>query len=121
MIGTCPRCHRALDTSGPTAMCHGCRGLWVREASVGEMIAEMRGEAGTVEVPLVAAEGERLPCPICGKEMASGTLEDISVDRCADGHGYWFDADELGEVLRRSRPERSEEPSFLDRLLGRLK
>jgi len=118
MKGACPRCAKPLDTTHPSALCHHCRGLWVVEASVAEMIAEMQGKTVPDVVAFAPGDGEHLACPVCARPMEPGTLEGIAVDRCT-ADGFWFDADELGEILRRSRKHAPEAPSFLDRLLRR--
>jgi Zn-finger nucleic acid-binding protein len=120
----CPRCHGPLDTSGVSAACHACRGLWVARTSLAEMIAEMRPdqEATLAFAPRVATEAA-LPCPRCERPMEPVTLEGVPVDTCTDD-GVWFDADELSEALRRSHTVPSapapRDRSWLGRLLDRI-
>jgi Zn-finger nucleic acid-binding protein len=100
---SCARCKATLERSGSVWACVPCRGLWVEEGVLEEMMRAMR--------PAIEGHGQRLamtprdvrpplPCPQCQDPLAPVELESIPVDRCPRGHGVWFDADELEYSLR---------------------
>jgi Zn-finger nucleic acid-binding protein len=99
----CPRCRATLERSGSVWACVPCRGFWVEEGILEEMMRAMR--------PALEGHGRRLdtsprvdhpplPCPQCTEPLAAVALEEIPVDRCPRQHGVWFDADELEHALR---------------------
>lgn len=57
--------------------------------------------------------------PITGKPMEQMTLMGITVDRCKDSGGIWFDAGELDELLKHVRDENTNTVGFLSKLFSR--
>lgn len=114
----CPRCRTELEAAGRARGCRGCRGVWIEEATLIEMVRAMHNGAETAGLQFHDRAGDGLPCPSCGDGMAPVTLETIDVDRCGT-HGVWFDADELEGALHRAglRPPRvvAAEPGDLER------
>lgn len=90
--------------------CINCRGLWF---DAGEL--QLLGEALQIELdtsiltapPCVTSERPR-NCPRCSKTMIKCEIpaaRRIIVDRCPDGQGIWFDAQELGAFIDYSAQE----------------
>ena len=107
---SCPRCRATLEHAGSVWACKPCRGFWVEEGVLEEMMRAMR--------PAIEGHGRRLamdartgpglpalPCPHCSEPLAAVLLEEIPVDRCTRQHGVWFDADELEHSLRNASQE----------------
>ncbi len=109
--------------------CPSCRGLWFDAGEI-ELLCEKTGirfDSGSLGTP-VAREIQESPrlCPRCDTRMTKIDLDGsrpVVVDRCARGHGLWFDAGELGSWLegRPSHPESSGEPitRFLSEVIRR--
>lgn len=97
----CPRCHAELEhgTSGAGAACRACRGLWLDEPVLDEMVREMGDGLGALAYAAREADRE-VACPSCTQPMTNVLLHGVAVERCAKGHGVWFDADELEAALR---------------------
>lgn len=96
----CPRCAVELVDARSARACPQCRGLWLREAVLSEMVIAMLppgaafGRLQFADVP----QRDRIACPSCGQAMELASLADVIVDRCA-AHGVWFDTDELERAL----------------------
>ena len=56
-----------------------------------------------------SAQGE-LTCPRCSGQMIEFDHLGVTLDRCLDCEGLYFDAGELEEVLRAEYPEHDDEP-----------
>jgi Zn-finger nucleic acid-binding protein len=97
----CPRCGVELVDARSARGCRQCRGLWLREDVLTEMVIEMLPVAAPGVLQFTPGAGSRIPCPACKEPMALVTLADVLVDRCAR-HGVWLDADELPNVLMRA-------------------
>jgi Zn-finger nucleic acid-binding protein len=96
----CPRCGEALEQGGVAWACRACRGVWLGEPALDEMMREMHDQPiAPTFVPRIG-DAAILACPACPARLAPATLEGVPVDRCAAQHGVWFDADELEAALR---------------------
>jgi hypothetical protein len=58
-----------------------------------------------------------MKCPKCGGDLAEAGYEGITVDRCGNCDGVFFDAGELDELLLKKHDERK---SFFRKLSGLL-
>lgn len=111
---SCPRCKRELSECETERLryveCTGCGGLWLDE-KIFERVVEQRDTVVAESLPQIRpatapartleAQVRYLPCPLCGQSMNRRNFADISgviLDWCR-GHGWWFDAEELGRVL----------------------
>ncbi len=106
--------------------CISCRGLWFDSGEV-----ELLGEALQIPLDLSVLTTEckttEKPrnCPRCAKVMIKceiPTARRVIVDRCPDGEGIWFDAQELGAFIDYSAQQHgSTRPmaSFLGETFGR--
>lgn len=85
--------------------CLKCGGIWL-DAGELELLLENAAEVQAVlrqPVSAGAASGSGRKCPICRKRMEVieiGDDREISIDRCKNGDGLWFDKGELEGVLR---------------------
>jgi len=103
----CPTCRAELVSAGSVRGCSTCRGVWVSEQVLTEMVWDIHRGAETEPLAWQVRDGEARPCPACDKPMATVTLERVPVDRCRE-HGVWLDAGELAAALQHaaSRPPR---------------
>jgi len=102
----CPKCDcsllilRLADVE--VDFCDRCRGLWL---DAGEIEALTGGTQSPLLQNLRDAPGsptrERHLCPRCDAALIEFTVPGraLQLDRCPQGHGLWFDADELKQVL----------------------
>jgi Zn-finger nucleic acid-binding protein len=96
----CPRCHADLIDARSVRACEQCRGVWIAQPILEEMLLQMRTPPRHIEIPLVAHHDRPpLGCPVCDQPMEMWMLHDVDIDRCVR-HGLWFDRDELERVLR---------------------
>ncbi len=98
----CPRCGGELAPLGAGRVCRSCRGAWISEDRLAEMVRTMKDElfADDVELPTRAPDEAPLRCPACGGALEPRTFAGQAVDRCAAGHGVWLDGGELAASLR---------------------
>jgi Zn-finger nucleic acid-binding protein len=97
----CPRCGTELEQAGAGAGCRACRGVWVGEPALDEMLRTMHQQPIGPRFAPRAPDGRPSPaCPACGRPLVAVVLEGESIDRCAAGHGLWFDVTELEHALR---------------------
>src|SRR5690349_12767934 len=89
----CPRCGGDLAPLGAGRVCRQCRGAWISEERLGEMVRTMKGElfADPVSLPERAATEAALKCPGCGAGLEPKGFAGQAVDRCPKGHGVWLD------------------------------
>lgn len=111
----CPVCttdlvekkHRGVDVQS----CPTCQGMWLN----GQALVALEDEAfdvgddekGTL---IFSATPTERKCPQCGKAMQRFhyRMYDLELEFCADGHGYWLDADEDKRVLALMEQEESD-------------
>ncbi|HEY5922620.1 MAG TPA: FHA domain-containing protein [Kofleriaceae bacterium] len=106
---TCPRCGVTLVDARSARSCPQCRGLWVEEPVVAEMVLAMLPPQplSRLELAVLAPTGDPAACPTCKEPMHATTIHNVLLDRCAK-HGVWFDGEELQEALRRvADPDRT--------------
>ncbi len=105
----CPKCRKPLIVAEREGIeldcCPWCRGLWFDSGEM-DLLAEKLGLPASEHDPTgfaLAATNEKLRCcPRCDGAMEKVYFDasrTILIDRCARGHGLWFDRDELGEAL----------------------
>ncbi len=119
----CPACGRRHKMNGRTLgeppisvlECPRCAGLWLSR-EVFEIVADrsraktlpdqlLRGNPATGRAathPTAGQSGYYRPCPVCRKTMNRrnfGRRSGVVVDTCKE-HGIWFDAQELGDILK---------------------
>jgi Zn-finger nucleic acid-binding protein len=135
MIPVCPRCDTALfilEFKGiEVDFCHQCRGLWF-DAGELELLLERTGATGQERLrdfdrfearPLAR---RKMLCPRCDNTLCEFDVKGegdamVSLDRCPQGHGLWFDQRELRQLLAMAPPGSGAEKTieFLNDLLGK--
>jgi len=45
-----------------------------------------------------------MKCPKCGASLQPETFHGVTVDRCPDCHGLWFDAGEVEVIMKHEDP-----------------
>jgi Zn-finger nucleic acid-binding protein len=108
----CPRCGVELVDARSARGCPQCRGMWIAEAVLTEMVLRMLPvpAPGSLRILALKKQDGRVPCPECHDPMGIAMLHGVVVDHCAK-HGLWFDARELQSVLHGARPERLRLPA----------
>lgn len=102
MIPVCPKCDTGLFIlnfkSVEVDFCERCRGVWLDagelELLAGGPLADFQQQPGTPPA------GTKHLCPRCDEPLAEITAPgNLTLDRCPRGHGLWFDAGELRQLL----------------------
>lgn len=89
----CAECAATLGPDGRWSQCPDCRGSWLKETDLAEILAK-KGKPSREWTP---EKGVVTPvCPDCGQGLAAGRFvgEDFAVFRCAPCSGLWFGATE---------------------------
>ena len=119
MVSVCPKCDLPLlilhlkDIEVDS--CDRCHGLWL---DAGELEAILEHAGTRTKNPLlhfqqqhgVLPKGRPHLCPRCDKPLREIQVEhagspNLTLDKCPRGHGLWFDADELQQLLSMFPPE----------------
>ncbi len=88
--------------------CPECGGVWLDSGEL-QLIGERAGALKEEFLEAVQAhagarpQGASRPCPVCGRkmrELSTDTQPPITLDRCPEEHGLWFDRGELGSVVQ---------------------
>jgi uncharacterized protein len=108
----CPHCHKELVIKDyqhtSIATCNDCGGVWIdpsqleriisqREPFLPEQIQSSLQKAHSGFTATVT----RLSCPVCSQLMGELNYDyssGVIVNVCPQGHGIWFDKDELEQV-----------------------
>ena len=113
MIRVCPKCDVPLfilhSKNIEVDICHRCHGLWL---DAGELEALMQQTGAKATDPLLKFQqqpgtqpkGRPHLCPRCDAalheiQVAHAGAPTLTLDKCPRGHGLWFDADELQQLL----------------------
>ncbi|MBI4239183.1 MAG: zf-TFIIB domain-containing protein [Deltaproteobacteria bacterium] len=113
MLPVCPSCDHALcilELHGVASdYCYECQGLWL---DAGELESLLTATGAGIDDPLLHAHelpatkprGRKRLCPRCDQRLLpiQPTAADgrhVTLDRCPHGHGLWFDAGELTQLL----------------------
>lgn len=80
--------------------CDRCRGIWL---DAGELESLIENDSDPflrlLDQPGSPSPAERCLCPRCDSKLHEFTVNDLVLDRCPQGHGFWFDANELRHLL----------------------
>jgi Zn-finger nucleic acid-binding protein len=109
MIPVCPKCDVGLlilrFKTIEVDHCERCRGIWLDAGELEQLLSATGGDATDPLLQfqqLVGSESrnrKRL-CPRCDQSLREITAgSGLKLDRCPRGHGLWFDADELRQLL----------------------
>ena len=113
MIRVCPKCDVPLFILHfkdiEIDFCNHCQGLWL---DAGELEALMQQTGADTHDPLLKLQqqtgiqpnGRPHLCPRCDAPLHEIQAEHagaprLTLDKCPRGHGLWFDADELQQLL----------------------
>jgi hypothetical protein len=135
MIPVCPKCDEALfilEFKGIAVdYCHKCRGLWFDTGEL-ELLLERTGADASdrllkfQELQGKRPEGRKTLCPRCDRSLEEVEVKGdaggiVKVDRCPQGHGAWFDSDELQQMLGMFQPGSGANKTveFLNDVVGR--
>lgn len=109
MIRVCPKCDVPLFLARfrevEVDVCPQCRGLWLDAGELEELLRQTGADATDPLLQFQHQPGVDAPkaghlCPRCDDrlhEIRAGAS--LTLDRCPRGHGLWFDADELRQLL----------------------
>jgi hypothetical protein len=104
--------------------CPRCRGLWFDAGELAVLAEKLgRSPAPTEDAALERAGAPEAPrsCPRCDRSMDKGYLGSaprVLVDRCAAGHGLWFDHEELGALVSQMAAAPGSRPEALLQFMG---
>jgi len=97
---SCPECGKAfvlINTGGVELdACLSCGGFWLDPGELGALTRR----AADIQTLEGAVEGSNYSCPICQVQMQQHRFlvrEDLMIDCCPNGHGYYL---ERGELMR---------------------
>jgi Zn-finger nucleic acid-binding protein len=90
--------------------CPACRGFWLDAGELEQLLTRTGAHADEAFLTALdmgdrAATPTTLLCPRCDQPMTEMRYADLMLDRCAQGHGLWFDRDELPRLLGRLPPD----------------
>ena len=98
MIPVCPKCDAGLFIARLGGVeidyCNHCRGVWL-DAGEWEQLA------GVAFPKFELGGATKHLCPRCDARLDEiHTPGNLTLDKCPRGHGLWFDADELQQLLK---------------------
>jgi hypothetical protein len=84
--------------------CQACGGIWLDAGELELLLGDRAGTAALLESFEPARVRERgRPCPICRRTMKKVSVgagsPAVTIDRCSQNHGLWFDKNELTRIL----------------------
>lgn len=98
-VAKCPRCRTVpLDDQPWVRHCARCTGSWISDEVLRERVAAADGVPPTTDLAWRHEARAALMCAICAAPMEALIMRGIPIDRCP-AHGFWFDANELAQVL----------------------
>jgi Zn-finger nucleic acid-binding protein len=85
--------------------CLKCKGIWL-DAGELELLLGSGAEATEFLNSFSndnQSKEKKLKCPICNKKMEKALVigdKKVTIDKCKNDHGIWFDSGELEDVLQ---------------------
>jgi Zn-finger nucleic acid-binding protein len=125
MIAVCPRCDVGMlllhFKEVEVDYCDRCRGIWLDAGELETLLRTTGSQTNDPFLRLLDQAGTPSPaarclCPRCDSKLNEFTASDLVLDHCPRGHGLWFDADELQQLLTMSGA--SNAVAFLNDLFG---
>lgn len=95
---SCPRCCTSLSHGEPS-FCGRCEGAWISEQALVERVATM--QHAPAEIEWATESRTAITCVVCEEPMTALVVFGVPIDRCRP-HGFWFDRDELAQMLYES-------------------
>jgi Zn-finger nucleic acid-binding protein len=106
MFRMCPACREAMvvfELEGVQVdRCLSCGGTWLDAGELEELAVLAGGTPGRMAELLEQGGGEKRGdrrCVRCPGKLRAVAFEGVEIDRCAQGHGLWFDRDEIGRLM----------------------
>ncbi len=102
MIPVCPKCDAGLFMLKfkfvEVDYCERCRGVWLDAGELEQLgdgpLKDFQRQTGSIP------HGKKHLCPRCDAPLAEiNAPGNLTLDKCPRGHGLWFDADELQQLL----------------------
>ena len=135
MKHVCPKCDVPLFVLHFKGIeidyCDRCRGLWFDSGELEELLVRTGAQADDPLLKFQQQEG-RLPagrqhlCPRCDEPLHEIQTEHtgsttLTLDKCPRGHGLWFDADELQQLLANFPPDQGAQKTidYLNEIFGK--
>jgi Zn-finger nucleic acid-binding protein len=91
-LDTCPKCQGVWFDSGELE-------LLLEAAGLGDPLTYLGNIASAPDVP---TKEKKRRCPICRRKMKKQYIDKESkvlVDVCLNGHGIWFDGNEVAQLI----------------------
>ena len=104
----CPLCNEAMVTFELNEVeidyCFGCKGIWLDEGELELLIDNSEKSCELLDsFKIVRSSEKSRRCPICFKKMkkilATNSTKELLIDKCPKNHGFWFDENELTDIL----------------------
>lgn len=109
MIPVCPKCDVKLFILRFHAIevdfCETCRGIWLDAGELEQLLSATGAKPDDVFLKILDQSGglsqpTKHLCPRCDEPLHElSVAAKLKLDRCPQGHGLWFDADELQQLL----------------------
>ena len=118
MVPVCPKCDVPLFIlhfkDVEVDYCERCRGLWLDGGELEALFGLTRSDDPLFRFQqqpgILPSDGHRHLCPRCDEPLREIQVErlesqSLTLDKCPRGHGLWFDADELRQLLATFPPQ----------------
>jgi Zn-finger nucleic acid-binding protein len=101
----CPRCevveldpyvHKEIEVD----RCLNCKGIWLDHHELDELEDQVIKDGSSKGTLAYANRESSLPCPKCHINMTEFNYRanNLAIDRCDNGHGFWLDNGEDKEI-----------------------
>jgi len=105
----CPNCKNPMIVleleDVETDYCTSCKGIWLDNGELESLLVDAKEKEALLNSikPDNNSKEIILRCPICNSKMRKvsvGVEESILLDECKNKHGFWFDSEEIFEVIK---------------------
>ncbi len=104
--------------------CIGCKGTWFDQSELGLLFSDLTWlEDSIASLPQAQGPEAERRCPVCRKTMKKmlvGERDPVLLDGCRSGDGIWFDAGEVGRLVRQLSGRLSERDGRTLAFLGEV-
>lgn len=115
----CPNCKSEMTVveKGGVKLdhCTYCGGFWFDDGEWNILCKKMLSEnfipdiLNIYKMPEIIASEKIKKCPVCKSEMEKFIFYGVTLDRCPEKHGIWFDKDEFLECINEMHPNSSQD------------
>ena len=126
----CPKCKSDMivveHSNIELDYCTNCQGMWFDAGELELLLESMSLEDPDLFLDNILSNKEdessekKRKCPVCGEKMKKTKISQqpvILVDACMQGHGLWFDAGEVGQMIKQVAEKQSGEPGSQQRVI----